>query len=300
MHLLIFSALTEEHQVICAIMNEVATLKSTSNVVRTYEYLTDHSHQITIGVCSAHLTGSSSLSAFATSQLERFSPKCAALIGIAAAIDTEILALGDVPFANQIVGTDDVSVEGGILTFRSEGFQCDSRLRMAFGSLRSDQTLYQAWQIDCLTGLPPLIHGLNTIRRIKIAYQPSLSAPHIVAGTTAGTPFLIRDTNFRDNLRKTNPDLASYTGIAVANPLHIKLISTEMESHGFMRAASELRVPAIVLKGISDDGNEEKAALENETGGFYRTFACSNALRSLLAALNFDPFQVGEPHLPPD
>lgn len=299
MDILIFSALTEEHQVICAILDDVAKLVSSTRDVRTYEFITDNSLRFTIGVCSAHLQGSAGLSSVATQHLQRLHPKCAALIGIAAAVDTGTLALGDVPFTTQVMGTDDVSVEDGTLTFRSEGFQCDSRMRSAFGALRSDQSMYRAWQIDCLTSLPPLVYGLNTIRRTQIVYQSNLSAPHIDAGTTAGTPFLIRDINFRNNLRNTNPEYASYNKIVVSNPLHPKLLSTEMESHGFMRAAAELQVPAVVLKGISDDGDANKSDLEKESGGFYRVFACSNALRALLFSLNFNPFANEANFLPP-
>jgi len=286
MDILIFTALTEEHQVVSSIMDDLAVFTNDDQGVRIYEFVTPHGTRFKIGICSAHLQGASTLSAVATRQLAEYRPKVAALLGIAAVVDTRSLALGDVPFATHIVGTEDIAVENGTLTFRSEGFQCDSRFRSAIGSLRSDQSIYQSWQLDCLLGLPPLIYRLNSMRRTKVVHPGNLCAPHILAGNVSGTPFLIRDASFRSILSTTDPELDS-TDIRVTNPLHPKLISTEMESHGFMRAATELQTPAIVLKGISDDGDSRKPILEKQTGGFYRAFATSNALRALLRALDF-------------
>jgi hypothetical protein len=62
-----------------------------------------------------------------------------------------------------------------------------------------------------------------------------------------------------------------------------------MESHGFMRAAHKATVPAIVVKGISDAGDAEKARLEKETGGFFRVYSCSNAMVAVLEMANRKP-----------
>lgn len=298
-NLMILCALTEEYQVVSTIMGSLANLREEKDGLRVYSYLTSSGIEMSIGVASANLQGASTMSAVAARQFERYKPSCAALIGIAAAVDTDELSLGDVPFANQVVGTDDMSIADGVLTFRTEGFQCDSRVRTAFGALRSDVNRYEAWQIDCLINLPILISELNILRRIQITQPTGLAAPHILGGTVAGTPFLIRDSNFRDDLRKSKPEAANYRKIQVSQPLHPKLLSTEMESHGFMRAASEAQVPAVVLKGISDDGDENKSELEKETGGFYRAFACSNALRALLFSLETNPFSISEESINP-
>ena len=52
-----------------------------------------------------------------------------------------------------------------------------------------------------------------------------------------------------------------------------------------MAAAHEAGVPATVIKGVSDDGDEGKADLEQKTGGFYRVFACSNAVLAAVHVL---------------
>lgn len=59
-----------------------------------------------------------------------------------------------------------------------------------------------------------------------------------------------------------------------------------MESSGFMAAAQHAEVPATVIKGISDVGDRAKAKLEQETGGFFRVFACCNAALAALHILS--------------
>ena len=56
-----------------------------------------------------------------------------------------------------------------------------------------------------------------------------------------------------------------------------------MEAHGFMEACHQKEVPACVLKGISDLGDTGKATLEEQSGGFFRAYACSNAVLALLS-----------------
>ena len=68
-----------------------------------------------------------------------------------------------------------------------------------------------------------------------------------------------------------------------------------MESHGFMQAAHQKQIPAIVLKGISDAGDAHKRALEKATGGFHRTYACSNSVVALIHLLRHRP----RPPVPP-
>lgn len=111
----------------------------------------------------------------------------------------------------------------------------------------------------------------------KVRAPSTLDAPHLVVEIAGGGPFLLRDRGFAQALRRSAKDPIAEGQIRVASPVHPKLVSAEMESHGFMRAAHEQRIPATVIKGISDDGDEEKAALEKKTGGFYRALACSNA-----------------------
>lgn len=155
-------------------------------------------------------------------------------------------------------------------------------MKSAAGRLRSSKEAYLRWQKDCEDVLSHVIQHVNDFRRIKVTQGP-VDRPHLEMGPIAGGPFLLRDADFREGLRRQQKDLPSLAGVRLTAPVHPKLVSAEMESHGFMSAASEAQIPAAVLKGISDNGDADKSRIESDTGGFYRLFACSNAV---LAALH--------------
>lgn len=286
--LLLATALTEEAQVVSAVLDRVATavtVNGGSDVgrrVRLYDYPVEGGRVCRVATASAHHMGAVDMGVFAAPLLGRLRPRAATLIGIAAAVDASAVELGDVPFASQVLSYDDIAVESGVLTFRSEGFQVDPEMSAAVGELRTAIESYRPWQENCSTVIGEVVKVLNELRPTTMIPQKLARPPHLVVDVSAGGPFLLRDKDFRESLRKS-PELPSHHGIKVAHPLHPKLVSAEMESHGFMRAAHTCHVPASVLKGISDVGDAEKAELEKQTGGFFRAYACTNAV---LAALH--------------
>jgi nucleoside phosphorylase len=282
---LLLTALTEEYQVVTAVLESLANpiearaprytrLYETQGGERTYR----------VATASAHRLGAVDMSVFAAMMLESVLPSCAVLVGIAAAIQPKIVRLGDVPFSSNVIKFDDIAVEDGVFTFRTEGFPVDPEMHHAAGELRSHVASYEAWRANCQDVMPVVINALNRLRLGKIKVPEQATEPHLVVAVTGGGPFLLRDAEFRDTLR-----LPSAVGASVAGPVHPKLVSTEMESHGFMVAAQRASVPACVLKGISDDGDERKRELEEATGGFFRAAACANATVAVLHLLRQSP-----------
>ncbi len=163
-------------------------------------------------------------------------------------------------------------------------------MRRRVGALRTSNVPYVNWQRDCLRIIRRVIRSVSAMRRRPIVAPARVVPPHLIAGNVAGGPFLLRDRGFRDALTKSIV-LPAHTSIKVAAPLHPRLLSAEMEAHGFMRAAHEAGLPASVLKGVSDVGDKDKARLERETGGFYRAYACVSVLCrfNLHAANHFHP-----------
>jgi nucleoside phosphorylase len=295
--LLIVSALTEEAQVVRAVLDRVGKALPDAHGVKVYEYPTGHSSACRVAIVSAHNMGAVGMGVFAAPLLEKLRPRVATLVGIAAAVDTSVVGLGDVPFASQVLSYDDIAVQDGILTFRSEGYQVAPDMRTAVGELRSAAPNYLPWQRDCREVIDHVVKTLNKLRRTPVVMPKLDGLPHLVVEVTGGGPFLLRDAEFRNALRGS-PKFPNYRSIKISAPLHPKLVSAEMESHGFMRAAHEKGVPATVLKGISDIGDEKKAKLEKKTGGFFRAYACSNAV---LAALHmFRAHKAVESHGNPD
>ena len=143
---------------------------------------------------------------------------------------------------------------------------------------------YRRWQRACVTSIRRVVRDVNQLRSRKVIVPDDIGPPHLVVGPVAGGPFLLRDRSFRDALKST-PRRLKLARIRVAHPVHPKLLSTEMEAHGFMRAARQEGIPASVLKGISDLGDAGKGQLEASMGGFYRAFACANACLALFHSL---------------
>jgi nucleoside phosphorylase len=282
--LLIITALTEEHQVVTAVMKLVASEMAVQGHLRIYQLPLGEDRSCRVVTASAHAIGAVSMAVFATSLFERFQPESATLVGIAAAIDSSVVDLGDVPFASQVISYDDIVTKDGALTFRTEGFQVDPVMRRVVGELRTSTETYQPWRDDCIRAIRKIVYMLNPLRRTTIRPPEEVQPPHLVVEVTAGGPFLLRDADFRDALVKRS-DVLPEGSIRVEGPVHPKLVSAEMESHGFMQAAHAMRVPATVFKGISDAGDRRKAELESKTGGFFRAYACSNAVLAALHAL---------------
>lgn len=299
MDLLIVTALTDEAQVVRAVLDTFAQ-PIADRPIRRYRYSRGDGSPLEIGIASAHQMGAVSMGVFAASLFENLKPRSTSLVGIAAAVDQSAVDLGDVPFSSHVIAYDDIAVEGGTLRFRTEGFQVDPLMRRAAGELRVSQESYAAWQEDCLRTIKPVLSALRKLRRQQVALYPVTNAPHLIVDVTAGGPFLLRDQDFRDSLKDSRQLRTPLPNtIRVESPVHPKLVSAEMESHGFMRAAHEYGVPATVLKGISDLGDPNKRKLETDTGGFFRAYACSNAVVSLLHIVALRATLGSLPHVEP-
>jgi nucleoside phosphorylase/tetratricopeptide (TPR) repeat protein len=290
---LIATALTEENQVVHAVLNELATPTEKNGPAPRWTYSVDDGTSYTLVAVSAHSQGSVNLSGAAPDWFREIKPRCAALVGIAAAVKTKGLGLGSVPLADQVVGYGDIAVENGSLTFRNAGFQTDGKVLKAAGELRSDAERYEGWQAECKKLIRAIVPTLNKVRSTKIVPQGDLEVedPHLVVGVTGSGPFLLRDADFRGKLAALPGNIPEthVQGLSVTGPVHPKLVSAEMEAHGFMSACHSREIPGSVLKGISDLGDAAKAEMEEKSGGFYRAYACANAVIALLHILRQRP-----------
>ncbi len=284
-NLLLLTALTEEAQVVRGVLDIVATRTKAEGSLQLYEYWQKtRGTRYQVATASAHSMGAVAMGIFTAQILKEVRPRSVALVGIAASVNNTLAGLGDVPFASHVLSYDDIAVQKGVLTFRTQGFPVDPAMRTAVGELRSSYESYGPWQRDCVSIIGKVTDNLNRLRKQTITPPNQIEPPHLIVELVAGGPFLLRDKDFRDALTK-QPKLPKYKSIKMAAPVHPKLVSVEMESHGFMHAAHELEVPASVLKGISDVGDVGKARLEKKTGGFFRAYACSNAILAALHAL---------------
>lgn len=275
---LLLTALTEEQQVVEQVLQLRASycgsVGELPERVNVYAYPPNVDRPFYVATGSIHQMGAVAMAAKAPGLLKALRPESAVLLGISATVVPALMDLGDVPVASQIIEYDDIAAARGDLIFRPEGYQVDPRLRDAAGALRTDLHRYSSWQKDCLVVIEDVVARLNTARKTQIKTKSDTPQPHLLVGIGAGGPFLIRDEAFRSKVAS----------------LHPKLTWVEMESHGFMRAAHEHHIAAIVIKGVSDAGDADKEIIERDTGGFYRAFACSNATLAVLHLLLQSPW----------
>jgi nucleoside phosphorylase len=285
---LMLTALTEEQQVVHAVLQRysrrLGEYGNPPNQVTLYDFQANNATNYLIACACMHDMGVEAMSAFATALLTSgLRPSVAALVGIAAAAHDDI-DLGDVPIASQVYSAGDIQVRDGRLTFRPQGFQVDHRLKMAAGAIREDTDRHKRWRLECRAVIEHVVQALNEsgLRPHAMSVPSDLRLPRLVVEVGAGGPFLLKDANFARALRE---------GSATVDYVHPKLSWVDMEAHGFMKAAHAINVSAIVMKGISDRGDAEKGVFEHKTKGFYRAYACSNAVVSVVHLLQRCPLR---------
>ncbi len=283
---LFVTALSEEYQILNTVLAmKTKKIEECANGVMIFRHKSG-----TIATASSFHKGAVAMGIFITPLLHELRPQKVILFGIAATVKPSECSLGDVPCASQVLSLEDIAVEDG-LEFRTQGFQTDIDVRRWIELLSSSSERYTRWQAECEKVIGEVVKRMNHLgfRKSKIKIPNKIKKPHIFVGNVAGGPFLLRDEDFRNSL----VGLSKGSNLKINNPAHPQLLSIEMESHGFMRAALAAGIPASVLKGISDDGDQRKAEVERTTGGFFRIFACSNAVLAFLHSLYFSEAGIG-------
>jgi nucleoside phosphorylase len=80
--------------------------------------------------------------------------------------------------------------------------------------------------------------------------------------------------------------------VAALKRIDRKFIAIDMEAAGIAKAATErlTPVPFLVIRGISDSGDEQKGIRDGQGAGVWRRYSTRNALRLLKALLTWDGF----------
>lgn len=203
---------------------------------------------------------------------QNWHPPCMAMLGIAGGINEDV-RLGDVVLATQV----DAYQENARAVSASVGEGYDFRLS---GEVyRSDEAIvtlarnmpfaFHEQQADWLESAKKWQEKFFASERASLTAQelirsePQLHVGHIACGTTVSA-----DKAFCEFLKKRDR----------------KLLAIEMESAGMLAAARGTRT--LVLRGISDFGDERKSALDRSQGGNFRTYAMLNAVGVFFALLD--------------
>jgi nucleoside phosphorylase len=203
--------------------------------------------------------------------LVRWKPAVAAMVGIAASLDTDV-KLGDVVVATQVDAYDAnlKAVRGrraGVeYLHRGTAFRGDPRLLAAIRDLRFAQPArFESFVSTCTTDCELI---LSSESRYALAQSgmlspgPSVHRVHVASGSVVGAT-----VGFKKWLRRRDQTLKAL----------------EMEGAALAEAAESCQpqIPALVLRGISDFGDERKQKLDGASGGAVRRYAMRNATRYL-------------------
>lgn len=188
--------------------------------------------------------------------IEQKSPKILCSIGIAAGISNDV-NLCDVVVGDQIVDYMNKSKaiqsdEGFDFQLAGETYRTSNDLLKIVSNLRYRNTSgYEDWRKASVTN-----H--------QVEEGDALPAKHLIGPVASGNS-VSASTNFVHFLKDTNR----------------KYLALEMEAAGMMIAkdeAYESSAKTLVLRGVSDFGDERKSELDDESKGKYRKIAMQNAL----------------------
>lgn len=225
--------------------------------------------QIVLRLVGMMGTGDAQLAA--DRSIERWRPRAAVWVGIAAGIHKDV-RLVDVIVPDQVDGYDanlkaEDDGDGGIeFKERGEVFRADHALVQAVQNLRfAHRSAYEDWSRACADDLAAELAGQDvTAIADVVRASPSIKVGHIASGNVVGAA-----EAFTARLHRRDSSL----------------LGLEMETAGLTRAAHKrvVTVPVLALRGVSDFGDGRKAKLDGVGGGVFRRVAMRNATRLLIA-----------------
>lgn len=223
--------------------------------------------------------------ALATEKLiNKCNPTTLVVLGIACSLDDEVL-LGDVVVADVVdayldnsKAISETDAERFTFQFSGEPNRTSDDLQVIAKNFETaHREMYLKWQQRCADDLGKLAPSENFVEKLimdgQLRYQPVVHVGHIASGpTVAASPA------FKKWLK---------------NKRDRKLLALEMESGGFMTAAHK-RGPRqlLVLRAISDYGDENKMMLDKASKGVFRRYAVHNAMRWLWNFFEADIFRL--------
>lgn len=274
--LVILVALREEFRALFSFIREALTVERDGQLSDPiYRFQRPGPAQEPPYQCAAMLIGSmgpTQAGLAAQGALQRLNPATLVLLGIAAGIDKDAL-LGDVIAADVVDGYLENAKAVGDgdgrfrLTTAGEPFRTSDAILKAIQNFEFEhEALYRAWREEAKVELADEArHDLAA--RGFLGAAPSLLTGHIASGPVVGAA-----AEFTSWLKSRDR----------------KYLALEMEAAGFLAAVHQRQSPTstLVLRGISDFGDERKQSLDATGNGAFRRYAMQNALRLLWGLLS--------------
>lgn len=207
--------------------------------------------------------------------LNRCNPATVVMLGIAAGIHDDV-KLGDVIVA-QHVGRylDRAKIVDGVENFDiragGDSFSCSADLVRAALELEfADRSRYEAWIEEGRTDLAALVKAEQ--RDALLAKNSLRNEPQFVAGQVASGPVVAASKKFVKWVKSTNRNY----------------LALEMEGGAMLAAVYSRAQPkqSLMLRGISDFGDQRKRSLDAIGKGGLRRYAMRNATKMLWALMD--------------
>jgi nucleoside phosphorylase len=221
--------------------------------------------------------------------LSRRHPGTMVMLGIAAGIDG-FIKLGDVVVAKHVgcylnrARIDPGQAKTFDICPGGESFPCTAPLTKIAANLEfASDGIYRTWQTSSGADLTELVP--EATRRKKLLKKGWLDArPQLVTGQIASGPVVAASREFVEWVLSVNR----------------KYVALEMEAGGMLSAMYSSGLPArsLVLRGVSDFGDQRKAELDQVGSGGLRKYAMRNTVRllwSLLSAGAIPRVEAGAP-----
>ncbi|WP_126626071.1 TIR domain-containing protein [Dictyobacter alpinus] len=207
--------------------------------------------------------------------ITRWHPSTLVMVGIAASLNADA-KVGDVIIADQIDAYLDnakaapmANLEGYELKFSGSVYRATGSLIKAVQHFEfSSPTLFQSWQDQSKVAQQQLLAAQYTelIKAGLLREQAQIIEGHIASG-----PIIGASQAFQHWLKTHDR----------------KYLALEMEAAGLMATVYEQTSPqnTLVLRAISDNGDEAKKELDNIGNGLLRRYAMGNAIKLLWGLL---------------
>lgn len=212
--------------------------------------------------------------ALATQQMiTKWNPRNIVMLGLAAGISKDV-RLGDIIVADSVDSYADRGRmgEANDIEFSGQVYQCSAELTRFVDNFKFTNTpLHESWRRNCSQRLRRSMPK-QALEELNRAGLVSLKPTYHI-GPLASGPFVVASSSFREKLLKRN---RIFLGV-------------EMEAGGMMTAirkhADQQR--SLVIRGVSDYGDERKKETDAIGAGGFRRYAMNNSIRllwNLLAA----------------
>ena len=211
--------------------------------------------------------------------IARWDPAYIILVGIAGSFNKDV-RLGDVVVSQQVFYFDPGKAEDKRIRYRPQGYPCSMTLIRQHEALTFDPVAFKAWQEAAKRSAAEKLRTLKREWKNQgIAKKKQVLTDHVA---------------LKGHCPKVHFGTVSSGSLVVASKakqqellaLHGKILATEMEGAGVLHATfrqAEIPTPAVVVKGISDAADKNKAAADELV--YWRELAAENSARLALAMI---------------